>query len=146
MNTEQYNLELRENWRPQWLSSINELTNFELQKLSWLDSKVRNPHWSFVEFMCSYFDDLGLDNNYKDPLQRGLLTNQEFEIIKNWHEELYKYKSLGNNDYDDIAILNDPEWLKILQIGLVAKNKLAEILSDFEKQILTEEINYLKYL
>ena len=144
MNNKEYNEELKNNWRPRWLSSINELTSLDLQKKSWLDTKVRNPHWSFIEFMCKYFDDLALDDNYKDPLQRGLLTSQEFEIIKEWHEELNNYNSPDNDDSNDDAILKDPAWVKILQIGLIAKSELAKTLSGFEKEILTEEINHLE--
>lgn len=133
-------------WRERWLGCINELTSLDLQKKSWLDRTQRNPHWSFVEFMCSYFDDLVIDDNYKYPLDKNWVTNQEFEIIKDWHEALDKYDSPKNDDYDHEAVLNDSKWLEILQIGVNSKNKLAETLSETEKQILTEEIDYLKYI
>ena len=48
----------RDAWRQRWLSSFNELTSIELQQKSWLDRFNKNSHWSFVEFMCSYFDNL----------------------------------------------------------------------------------------
>lgn len=96
--------------------------------------------------MCSYFDDLVIDDNYKYPLDKGWMTFQEYEIIKDWHEELDKYNSPKNDDYDDEAILNDPKWLDILKIGVNTKCKLAESLSEIEKQILTEEIDYTKYI
>jgi|688.fasta_scaffold1420760_2 hypothetical protein len=144
MNTKEYNKELKNNWRPRWLSSINELTSLELQKKSWLEPKVRNSHWSFIEFMCKYFDDLAVDDNYRDPLQRGLLTNQEFEIIQEWHEELCNYDSPENDDNDHDAILNDPSWLKILKLVLIAKSVLTKTLNELEKEILIEEIKYLE--
>ena len=144
MNTKEYNKEIKNNWRTRWLTSINELTSLDLQKKSWLDPKVRNPHWSFIEFMCKYFDDLALDDNYKDPLQSGLITIQEFEIIQEWHEGLNKYNSPKNDDNDHEAILNDPSWLKILQLGLIAKSELTKTLNQLEKKILIEEINYLE--
>lgn len=133
-------------WRENWLSSINELTSFDLQKKSWLDKTHTNPHWSFIEFMCCYFDDLAIDNNYKYPLNKGWLTNEEYEIIKDWNEALDKYHSPRKNDYDNEAILNDTKWLDILQTGVNAKNKLVDFLPDNEKQILKEEIDYLKYV
>lgn len=129
-------------WRERWLGCINELTSLDLQKKSWLDKTHTNPLWSFVEFMCSYFDDLGIDGHYKYQIDKDWLTNQEFEIIKDWHYALYKYVSPKNDDYDYSAILNDPKWLNILQIGLTMKSKLASILDETEKNILTKEINY----
>src|SRR5690606_4008924 len=93
-------------WRENWLSSINELTSIDLQRNSWLDKTHTNTHWSFVEFMCSYFDDLAIDNSYNYPLKKGWISNQEFEIVREWHELLDKYNSPKNNDYDHEAILN----------------------------------------
>ena len=133
-------------WREKWLSCINELTSLDLQKKSWLDRTHTNPHWSFVEFMCSYFDDLAIDDNYKYPLDKGWLTDQEFEIIKDWHEALDKYDSPKNDDYNHEAILNDSKWLDILQCGLTMKGKLAATSNERETRILTDEINYLKFV
>ena len=96
--------------------------------------------------MCSYFDDLVIDDNYKDQLNKGWVSNEEIEIIKAWHKALDKYDSPNNNDFDHEAILNDPKWLDILHIGVNTKNKLAETLNETEKQFLNEEIDYLEYI
>ncbi len=133
-------------WRERWLGCMNELTSLDLQKKSWLDRTHTNPHWSFIEFMNSYFNDLVIDDNYKESLESGLVSKQEFKIIKEWHESLDKYNPPKNDDSDNEAVLKDSEWLKILQIGVDAKNKLAETLIELEKQLLTEKINYLKYV
>jgi len=133
-------------WREKWLNCINEFTSLDLQKKSWLDRTQSNPHWSFVEFMCSYFDDLAIDDNYKYQLDKGWISKPEFEIIKDWHEELDKYDSPSNDDYDGEAILNDAKWLEIVQNGVDARNELAKKLNEKERQILTEEIDYLKYV
>jgi hypothetical protein len=118
------------------------LTSFDLQKISWLDKTHTNPHWSFVEFICSYFDDLAIDDNYKYQLDKGWVTKVEFEIIKNWHIALDNYKSPKNDDYDNEAILNDPKWLEIFKIGVKMRNELAKTLNETERQFLTEEIDY----
>ena len=136
----------RDNWRERWLGSINELTSLDLQKQSWLDTTHTNPHWSFLEFMSCYFDDLVVDDNYKHPLDKGYVTIQEYETIMDWHEALDKYDSPKNDVYDNEAILNDPKWLDILNIGINVRNKLAESLSETEKQFLTEKIDYSKYI
>lgn len=133
-------------WREQWLSCINELTSLDLQQKSWLDKTPKNPHWSFIEFMCSYFDDLTIDDNYKYQLDKGWLTKEEFEIIQNWHITLDNYISPRNDDYDNESILNDPKWTEILLIGMETKNKLGENLNETERQFLTKEIDYLKYI
>lgn len=136
----------KDRWRESWLGCINELTSLNLQKKAWLDRTHTNPHWSFIEFMCSYFDDLAIDENYKGLLENGWVTKQEFEILREWHEALDKYKAPKNDDYDNEAVLNDFKWLEILQKGIQAKVKLNETLNEREKNILTEEINYLNYV
>ena len=133
-------------WRERWLGCINELTSLDLQRESWFDRTHTNPHWSFVEFMCSYFDDLAIDENYKYQLDNSWITSQEFEIIKDWHESLDKYNSPKKDDYDHEAILNDSKWLEILQSGVAMKSKLAVRLNEKETEILTEKINYLKFV
>ncbi len=87
----------KEIWRKRWLDSINELTSFEVQTKSWQDIENRNPHWSFVEFMCCYFDDL-LCYNYTFYIENNWISKQEYIIIKDWHKSLDNYKS-PNGDY-----------------------------------------------
>lgn len=60
--------------------------------------------------MCCYFDDLGIENNYKYKLADGWISEREFKSIKLWHELLYKYDSPTNDDYDAAGILADKEW------------------------------------
>lgn len=133
-------------WRERWLGCINELTSIDLQKKSWLNKTQTNPHWSFVEFMCSYFDDLAIAENYKFQLDNGWVTKKEFDIIEAWHITLDKYNSPKNDDHDNEAILNDPKWLEILQVGVKTRNELGKTLNETERQFLTEEIDYLKYI
>lgn len=118
----------------------------ELQRKSWLDKSNTNPHWSFEEFMCSYFDDLEVDNNYKDLLNKGWISKSEFEIIQSWHGLLDKYDSPNNEDYDVEAILADKKWQLIVKEGEKAKRELSRLLSKDENQTLNEEIDYTKYV
>ena len=136
----------KEQWRSRWLSCLNELTSIELQKKSWVDKSNTNPHWSFVEFMCSYFDDLAIDNQYEYPLTENWITKNEFEIIKKWHGLLDKYDSPSNDGYDVVNILEDRNWQLIVEEGQKAKIELSKIISNSEKQILNEEIDYTKFL
>lgn len=135
----------KELWRDRWLICINELTSIELQRKSWLDKSNENPHWTFVEFMCSYFDDLGIDNNYEYQLEEGWISKDEFETIKLWHELLNKYDSPKNYEYDVEAILEDKSWQLIVEEGHKAKSVLIKKLSEKELQILLEKIDYTEY-
>lgn len=129
----------REMWRERWLDSINELASLDLQIKSWLDKENSNPHWSFVEFMCTYFDDLSLEDNYHYARNNGWITTQEFGIIREWHEALDKYNSPHNDDYDHEGILHDQKWLAIVEIGQTVKEKLKNVLTANEIEILTAE-------
>jgi hypothetical protein len=135
----------RELWRNRWLSCLNELTSLKLQRESWLDKTNSNPHWSFVEFMCSYFDDLGIDNNYEYQLKKEWISKKEFETIKQWHELLDKYNSPKNDDYNHKSIIDDIEWKLIIQKGQKAIKELNKSLNIKETQILTNEIDYTKF-
>jgi len=135
----------KELWRNRWLSSINELTSLKLQRESWLDEKNTNLHWSFVEFMCSYFDDLGLDDNYEEQLNKKWVSEKEIEAIKNWHDLLNKYDSPMNDDYNNKLIINDKDWNLIIQEGLKAVINLSKYLNESEVQILTEEMDYISF-
>jgi hypothetical protein len=136
----------KEQWRSRWLSCLNELTSIELQKKSWVDKSNTNPHWSFVEFMCSYFDDLAIDNNYEYQLKQHWISETEFKTIQYWHELLDKYNSPTNNDYDVKVILTDKKWLSIVEEGVRVKNELSKVISKEENEILFEEIDYTQYL
>ncbi|MEZ4805708.1 MAG: hypothetical protein R2852_09560 [Bacteroidia bacterium] len=96
--------------------------------------------------MCSYFDDLAIDDNYRYQLDKGLVTNEEYEIVEKWHIKLDKYNSPKNDNYDHEAILNDPKWLEVIQIGVETKNELAKTLNVSERHFLTEEIDCLNYI
>ena len=141
MNEEQKQL-----WRNRWLSCINELTSLDLQRKSWLDKSNTNPHWTFVEFMCSYFDDLGFENKYDNEIADGWISEREFESIRIWLELLDKYDSPTNDDYDVEAILADKEWQMIVEIGEKSKIELSKLLSKEENDILNEKIDYTKYM
>jgi hypothetical protein len=132
----------RESWRRQWLNCINELTSLELQNKSWLDEHS-SPRWGFVEFMCGYFDDLLInDQEYQTFIDEDWLTKEEFSTIRHWHDSLAQYEPPNNNEYDERAILADPHWIAIVNIGQLAKYALAQMLTPPERQILIRHINH----
>ena len=130
----------KEIWRENWLNSINELTDLNVQKQSLLNEKLKSPHWSFTEFMCSYFDDLFGDFNYEHYVSENWITENEYLIIKDWHNKLDKYESPNENEWADNLILNDEKWLNILEIGEVANRNLSKILNANENLILKKNL------
>lgn len=127
---------LKQNWRENWLLCINRLTSFDLQIKMWLDQAGNNPHWSYSEFMSCYIDDLDIDDDYASAMQYKLITPDEFRLIRIWHEALRNYGNTIKDVYDHQAILEDPKWLGIVNLGLNQKIKLAEIVSVAERSYL----------
>lgn len=124
-------------WRILWLDSINELTTLELQEKSWRRKIIitDSPHWSYGEFICCYFDDL-LYYEYSHFIKTNWITQEEYDIIKNWHNKLTKYSPKNNNEHPN-AILKDKDWLEIVTLGEKTRLRLIEVVPDFEKKYLT---------
>lgn len=129
------------NWRKRWLRSINELTSIELQRNSWLNTSRKGPHYSYVEFVCSYFDDLNLDDNYSHQVKNNWISSEEVAVIIGWHQLLHSYRS-PQGDYCVKEILEDKVWQDIVEIGRLAKMKLAELLNQEQQKILLKEVGY----
>jgi len=109
MNTEQLDI-----WKNNILTSIKEISNLELQKLTWTG---KHPFYvsSFVESINTLYDDYAFDE-YIDYLKVNVSKTDElylkFTILDNM---INKYKQ---SDKSDLEILNDPKWI---DITLVAK-------------------------
>lgn len=132
--------EYRKNWRQTWLTSLLCLSDIILQQ-RWLDPRIRNPAWTYVEFMCVYFDDLRTGDGYADLISEGLLSFDEFQVIQNFHEALSAYEP-PKGDYDHQAILSDEKWQKIVAQGKTAMTSLREIISDLTEKNLFIMENY----
>jgi hypothetical protein len=129
--------ELRRRWRFMWLSCIQQVSDFEQQTQNWLDPQNSNPHWSFVEYVCSYFDDCLLtenDGGYQRKLTRGWVTPEEAAVVASWHDLFERYQSPNQDDYDDRAILADPSWRKVVAEAGRARAALLDIISDREER------------
>jgi len=131
--------ELRKHWRPRWLSSIQEFADYDKQRARWLDATNTNPHWSFIEIMCSYFDDCVLRGGYADAIRHGLVSPAEAEAVTDFHSLAGAYNSPRNDDDDNAAVLADPEWLRVVESARVAQSKLARLVTDeSERKLLLE--------
>ena len=125
-------VELRKNWRPRWLASIQEFADIKTQREKWLDPSNTNPHWSYIEYMCCYFDDLGLsdDLGLDGCVQNELLTAQEADATREFHVVAGAHNSPNDDDYDNAAVLADPKWLQVVEAAREAQRRLAALLTD----------------
>jgi len=130
----------KETWRQDWLKSINELTSIDIQRNSWLDKNNTNPHWSFIEFIVCYFDDILEGKDYQHFILKGWITQKELESIKDWHKSLEGYESPNHNDYDHESILNDINWIQVVKQGVEAKRNLIQLINNEERKYLIDKI------
>jgi hypothetical protein len=128
------NREFRKIWRLNWLGSLACLANIELQQ-RWFDHRIKNPAWTYVEFMCKYFDDLAWsDCDYEEKIQSGFVTQDEYHCVKDFHLALDQYAA-PNGDYDHLAILGDPAWQKIVALGHQSIVALEKLITDPAERI-----------
>jgi hypothetical protein len=92
------------NLRRQWFGSVYEIADIDYQRRTWLTPPTSSPHWSYVEFCCSYPD----ANQLQVARDRGHLSSKEFELLAALHEALISYRA--TDDYDNRAVLEDPGW------------------------------------
>lgn len=130
----------RKTWRLEWLEALLSLSDLELQT-RWINKKIRNPAWTYIEFMNHYFDDLDLVDGYEKKIQEGYVSHEEYNAIEKFHIALEKYKE-PNGIYDPEAILNDPEWIKITEMGQSSLKNLETLVSDAEEKDMFSKTLY----
>lgn len=120
--------DLRRAWRKSWLISLFEFRTPPLQRQSWITG---TGEWvsSYVECMCGYFDDLGLEEGYERLVAQGLLSQEEASLIEEFHAMAGAYEPpSGRDDHD--AILADPAWNLVVAAAQRAWAALTPRLSD----------------
>lgn len=116
--------------RRSWFGQVNELSDIALQRRTWLDTTNENPHWSYVEFVCSYPD----RDQLLDALKNDWLTLGEFEILSELGRLLDSYSPPGGNDYGHAAVLDDPAWHSIVDAAERARQRLLSTTSDRQER------------
>jgi hypothetical protein len=111
----------RKSWRFRWLGLLFEFSHLEYQRGLWIERRYPNEVGWFNEDLCQYFDDLSLDDdyNYSNWLTINI-SAEEFITIEAFHLLLRDYEK---NDKTDAQILNDPEWISIVEKGEIAWEK-----------------------
>ncbi len=115
------------NWRRRWLFCLFELSHLTFQRKLWIESAYTDIKGDFDEAMCQYFIDLGLDENYWKEMETGFTSEEEYNIIKEFHELLAKYEDKNKLD---LIILTDPNWIRISEIGLKAWANIKDYIQD----------------
>jgi len=127
----------KEIWRINWLDSIHELTSFKFQKNSSVDMSNGRSYWRFDSLVNKYIDKVlsGFDFQFYTE-KINYLSPEEYETIKDWHNELEDYIMLIGDDSDQAVILRDQLMISFLHNGKRIKQKLRAILPESEKRYL----------
>jgi hypothetical protein len=126
------------NWRSNWLQLIAHLSDIDLQRERWLNpGQYPSQYWSFAEFFCMYFDDLGLGAGYEGLVASGNVTAAEAAILQDLHASLSAYESPTGNDYDQAAILADKKWAAVVSLAAQAREQLQNLpLSELDQRAI----------
>ena len=98
---------------------IKEASDIKQQKMHWLnEDNIDGGVSSYVELMCSLFDDLNFDDFVENTVSTLGFSD---ELIRNY---------IAEDDNDDEAIIKDPNWqivVKKAQNVIVAWNKYKQV-------------------
>jgi len=109
--------------RKWWFQVLSEIADPDLQRRTWLDLQNTNPHWSYVEFVCSYPN----DEQLADARNKGWLSPTEAEILEGFRRILEAHKAPNGRDWNNEAVLDDPAWHRVVEAAQKAKAELAAI-------------------
>jgi hypothetical protein len=109
--------------RRDWLAHLKDIADLDLQRRTWLDPTKTNPHWSYVEFVCTYPD----ADQLKSAQERGWLSAAETKILSEFGRTLFAHESPTGSDWDNEAILNDPAWHEVVRSAQMALQELAKL-------------------
>ena len=127
MNNSEEKIELRKIWRKSWLESLYEFANSDFQRGLWVEGSYKGLGHSFVECMCCYFNDLGLDEGYQPIIDGGLVSKEEADALSHFHELADQYEKERKSDEN---ILTDPKWSEVVIAAARSWHRLKGIISD----------------
>ncbi len=93
-------------------SRIIELSDLDLQKKLWLnENNDTGLTSSYVEVMCSLFDDFNFEDFIKKTAKEAGFSTLTINELESLRELLNNY----NEKDSDEEIINDPKWKKIVE-------------------------------
>ena len=117
--------------RSMWFASVAEIADIDLQRRKWLDPTNTNPHWSYIEFVCSYPD----SDQLTDARARGWLAARQFNILSDLCNTILSHSAPRGDDHDNAAILDDPAWLEVVSCA-GASEELSTVTKEAERDAL----------
>lgn len=123
-------------WRTEWFYSIDELSDLAGQRRTWLDPNQISPHFTYVEFICTYFDRRmsTSPDGYRELIEQGYLTDDEARAVSDLHLLIGAYRPPRGDNNDHIDILDDPSWHQVVNAAAVARDRLLMLLTDEEER------------
>jgi len=135
--TNQYSQEeVRRNWRKCWLRNLYDITSLQNQEEHWL-AKRSGEMQTFVECMCSYFDDSSHGWSLEDLCEKGFLSKSEIEACRDFHNLANDYNPPISGDDEDI--LGDPKWHAVVEAAQEIWKRLREIITSQEELAIMED-------
>ncbi len=133
------NREQRQNWRTNWLNSIQEFADDDTQRRLWLDPTNANPHFSYVDIVAAISTaSVCQAAAISGALEQHLLSADEAAAVTEFHARADAYVS-PTDDYDHEAILADPKWTRVVAAAQGAQASLLTLIDDpRERRLLTE--------
>ena len=124
----------RINVRRAWLDCLHEFSCVERQR-RWLGGDPDHAA-SFIECLCSYFDDLNLGEGLDVAVEEGWLLRQEADAVAEFHRLADEYEAPG----EDSAVLADPAWSLVVIEARRAWLAVREHLTDVAENKLWREL------
>jgi hypothetical protein len=112
--------------RSMWFASVAEIADIDLQSSNWVDPTNTNPHWSYIEFVCSYPD----SDQLTDSRARRWLAARQFNILSDLCNTILSHSAPLGDDHDNAAILDDPAWLEVVSCAQRAREELLSIVTN----------------
>ena len=111
-------LKIEKNFLPWIYYWIKEASDIKQQKMHWLnEDNIDGGVSSYVELMCSLFDDLNFDDFVENTVSTLGFSDELINSLHDFRDELRNY--IAEDDNDDEAIIKDPNW----QIQLISAIK-----------------------
>lgn len=108
------NLEIKQRILNYIYDDIEEISNIDMQRKMWLNENNTSGYISsYIELMCRLFDSNNFDNFIENIAPFFGFPDELIKLLRNFKDELEKYTAKDDND--DKAIIEDPNWQKIVK-------------------------------
>ncbi|MDA3076832.1 hypothetical protein OFO12_05540 [Campylobacter sp. JMF_04 NA10] len=102
-------LNIEKNFLPWIYYWIKEISDIKQQKMHWLnENNIDNGVSSYIEIMCSLFDDLKFDDFVENTAPALGFSVKLISLLRDFRDGLKNY--IAEDDNDDEAIIKDPNW------------------------------------